>query len=254
MTERPREGQRRRSMIGRRFGSRTVIAELEDRLVGGRDRRRVRVRCRCRVERDVLVNSLYMSVDCCQSCYSRGPHQRRTPERNRALTQARLRANLTQAEVAEHVGIPSVYVCWLEGRRIGLVRLSPENLLDLAHRLGDLLGLEWHQVVDARELVRDPFEPIMSPVVQHDLGVLTDQRRSPDPLELASRCELAEQVLDVLTDVKPRWIDVLWGRARGETLREIGTRLGVSRERVRKIEASALAQARRALGIRRSSG
>jgi DNA-directed RNA polymerase sigma subunit (sigma70/sigma32) len=59
----------------------------------------------------------------------------------------------------------------------------------------------------------------------------------------------ARQVEPVLTRLTEREREVLAARAAGESLRQLGRRLGISQERVRQIEQRALARTRQALRI-----
>jgi RNA polymerase sigma factor (sigma-70 family) len=59
----------------------------------------------------------------------------------------------------------------------------------------------------------------------------------------------ARQIEPVLTRLTEREREVLAARARGESLRDLGRRLGLSQERVRQIEQRALARTRQALRI-----
>lgn len=86
------------------------------------------------------------------------------------------------------------------------------------------------------------------------LGDFIEDVESPKPEELASHNLLKQQLEQVLSDLPPREARVLKMRfglmdERIHTLREIGERMGVTRERIRQIEAKALQRLRKP-GIR----
>jgi len=70
-----------------------------------------------------------------------------------------------------------------------------------------------------------------------------------DPAEEASQRELLAQLPSRLARLDPRHAEVLRRRSRGDKLHEIAATLGVSKERVRQIEAFALGQLREEYGL-----
>ena len=90
------------------------------------------------------------------------------------------------------------------------------------------------------------------------LGDMIENTESPDPDETAASNQLHEQLVDVLDRLPAREAQVLKMRhgmmgGRRHTLREIGQKLGVSRERIRQIETQALKRLRNPM-VRRELG
>jgi RNA polymerase primary sigma factor len=81
------------------------------------------------------------------------------------------------------------------------------------------------------------------------LGDFIEDVESPEPVEMVTSGMLREQLNDILSSLPPREVRILqmrYGLVDGETytLEEVGKRLGVTRERVRQIEAQALSRLR----------
>ncbi len=81
------------------------------------------------------------------------------------------------------------------------------------------------------------------------LGDFIPDEDSPAPAELITSQALRDQLQDILDTLPPREVRILqlrYGLLDGEmyTLEEVGKRLGVTRERVRQIEAQALSRLR----------
>ena len=81
------------------------------------------------------------------------------------------------------------------------------------------------------------------------LGDYIEDKESPDPDELATLNLLSQQIDQVLELLPPREVQILklrFGLSNGEThtLREVGLKIGVSRERIRQIEAQAIRRLR----------
>jgi RNA polymerase primary sigma factor len=77
------------------------------------------------------------------------------------------------------------------------------------------------------------------------LGDYIEDRESPDPDEVATLSLLRQHLDQILDMLPPREVQILklrFGLANGEThtLREVGLKIGVSRERIRQIEAQAI--------------
>jgi RNA polymerase primary sigma factor len=81
------------------------------------------------------------------------------------------------------------------------------------------------------------------------LGDFIEDEESPAPAELVTQTLLREQLHEVLDDLPPREVRILqlrYGLLDGQsyTLEEVGRKMGVTRERVRQIEAQALSRLR----------
>jgi RNA polymerase primary sigma factor len=81
------------------------------------------------------------------------------------------------------------------------------------------------------------------------LGSFIEDEEAPSPTQSAERRLLRESLEEMLTDLKPREVRVLRLRCgmqdgRNYTLREVGEKLGVTRERIRQIERKALRKLR----------
>jgi RNA polymerase primary sigma factor len=91
------------------------------------------------------------------------------------------------------------------------------------------------------------------------LGDFIEDQESPAPEEVVSDSLLAEMLGNLLHDLPPREVRVLqmrYGLVDGETytLEEVGEKLGVSRERVRQIQAQALSRLRHPARLRKLRG
>jgi RNA polymerase primary sigma factor len=83
----------------------------------------------------------------------------------------------------------------------------------------------------------------------HVLGDYIEDRESPNPDELTIHSLLRQQLDEVFALLPPREVMILklrYGLADGKThtLREVGLKIGVSRERIRQIETQALRRLR----------
>jgi RNA polymerase primary sigma factor len=81
------------------------------------------------------------------------------------------------------------------------------------------------------------------------LGDFIEDVESPEPVEMVTSGMLKDQLRDILSSLPPREVRILqmrYGLVDGETytLEEVGKKLGVTRERVRQIEAQALSRLR----------
>lgn len=85
---------------------------------------------------------------------------------------------------------------------------------------------------------------------------IEDDEAPPPPDELATLNLLKEHLEEVLADLPPREVRILqlrYGLLDGQayTLEEVGRKMGVTRERVRQIEAQALTRLRHPPSVRR---
>ncbi len=117
--------------------------------------------------------------------------------------------------------------------------------------LGDALGVTAKKVESIIQIARRPLS-LETPTDEEEDSVLGDfieDEDSPAPVELATRNLLREQIAEVLNGLPPREVRILqlrYGLLDGEsyTLEEVGKKMGVTRERVRQIEAQALSRLR----------
>ncbi|MFQ5858241.1 MAG: sigma-70 family RNA polymerase sigma factor [Anaerolineae bacterium] len=139
---------------------------------------------------------------------------RRLYRASRQLEQ-RLGRSPTPEEIAEELNLPPHKVSWM-------LRVS-QRPLSLEKRVGE-----------ERE---------------SELGDFIEDEDTPAPAEMASQHLLREEIENVLTALTPREARVLklrFGLAdgRSHTLKEVGEKFGVTRERIRQIEAEALQRLR----------
>lgn len=138
------------------------------------------------------------------------------------------------------------------------------KLLRVSHALTQRLGREPSteelaeelevtpkKVEDMIQIARRPLSLEMPTDEEEDstLGDFIEDEDSPAPAEQATNLLLREQLQDVLAELPPREVRILrlrYGLLDGEsyTLEEVGKKMGVTRERVRQIEAQALSRLR----------
>ena len=85
---------------------------------------------------------------------------------------------------------------------------------------------------------------------EHELGEYTADRILPTPVDKVTERIMREHLKDVLEELPPREVMILQLRygltdGKSHTLGEVGKKLGVTRERVRQIEAQALRRLRK---------
>ncbi|MBI2863887.1 MAG: sigma-70 family RNA polymerase sigma factor [Chloroflexi bacterium] len=107
-----------------------------------------------------------------------------------------------------------------------------------------------HAAKRVRDIMKSAQQPISleTPVGEDEESHLSDfiiDRAGPSPVEAASHQLLREQIEDVMRTLTPREREVLvlrFGLADGQsrTLEEVGREVGLTRERIRQIEAQAL--------------
>jgi RNA polymerase primary sigma factor len=135
-------------------------------------------------------------------------------------------------------------------------RLSRRMVQDLAREpTSDELGAEMEVTPEkVREILKVAQDPVSleTPIGEEDdshLGDFIEDQGAPAPADAASHQLLKEQVEDVLDSLSGRERRVLQLRfglddGRQRTLEEVGREFGVTRERIRQIEAKALRKLR----------
>ena len=128
---------------------------------------------------------------------------------------------------------------------------------EIAHRMG-------LSVARVREIMKISQEPVSleTPIGEEEDTHLSDfieDEAAPDPADAASMLLLKEQISEVLTTLAPREAEVLRLRfglvdGRSRTLEEVGQNFGVTRERIRQIEAKALRKLRHPVRLRKLQG
>jgi RNA polymerase primary sigma factor len=137
-----------------------------------------------------------------------------------------------------------------------MLRVSHQLTQDLGRdptteELGDALNVTAKKVESIIQIARRPLS-LETPTDEEDDSVLGDfiqDEDSPEPVEIATNNLLREQIAEVLNGLPPREVRILqlrYGLLDGEsyTLEEVGKKMGVTRERVRQIEAQALSRLR----------
>ncbi len=148
------------------------------------------------------------------------------------------------------------------------------RLMRTSHQLTQKLGHEptIAELADAMNISQDKAEEMLR-VARHplslemptddegdnELGDFIEDQDISTPDDEASAALLRALLLEMLQDLPPRAVRILklrYGLMDGETytLEEVGKKLGVTRERVRQIEAQALSQLRHPTRTRRLKG
>jgi len=150
----------------------------------------------------------------------------------------------------------------LEMRRINRAATAFRQELDREPSEEELAARTEMSVDRVRQLLQVGMAPLSldAAVGEDDEGVLSDlveDRTAENPSSGADRLALGEQVsslMDALTPKEQAVIRLRYGLDSTEelTLQEVATRLGLSREGVRRIEARALAKMRTSRSARRS--
>ncbi len=137
-----------------------------------------------------------------------------------------------------------------------LVRVSRRLFQELGREpddeeIAEEMGLTPAKVREVLRISREPLS-LSSPIGDEEdaqLGDFVEDKQATAPSEAASLTMLRTEVENVLDSLTPRERRVLQLRfgladAREQTLEEVGKRFGVTRERIRQIEAKALRKLR----------
>ena len=123
------------------------------------------------------------------------------------------------------------------------------------------MGLSTARVREIMKIAQEPVS-LETPIGEEEdshLGDFIEDEAALDPADAASMMLLKEQIADVLKTLAPREAEVLRLRfgledGRSRTLEEVGQSFGVTRERIRQIEAKALRKLRHPVRLRKLQG
>jgi RNA polymerase primary sigma factor len=137
-----------------------------------------------------------------------------------------------------------------------LIRVSRQLLQEKgrepkAEEIGEEMDISAEKVREIMKIAQEPVS-LETPIGEEEdshLGDFIEDEDSPAPASAASYILLKEQldgVLDTLTDREKRVLELRFGieDGRPRTLEEVGKEFGVTRERIRQIEAKALRKLR----------
>ena len=117
--------------------------------------------------------------------------------------------------------------------------------------LVEALGVPLKKIEQMTQVIRQPLSLEMPTGEDEDneLGEFIEDPNAVAPAEAASQTMLQEQIQEILQTLPPREVRILQLRYRldgGEvyTLEQVGKKMGITRERVRQIEAQALSRLR----------
>jgi RNA polymerase primary sigma factor len=137
-----------------------------------------------------------------------------------------------------------------------LIRTSHRLTQDLGREptveeLAEALDVPLRKAEQMIKVARRPLSLEMPTDDEADsvLGDFIEDVESPEPVEMVTSGMLRDQLNDILSGLPPREVRILqmrYGLVDGETytLEEVGKKMGVTRERVRQIEAQALSRLR----------
>ena len=120
-----------------------------------------------------------------------------------------------------------------------------------AQELADYMDISVEKVAELRQISQEPIS-LQTPVGDEEessLGDFISAARELEPAAVVDNIMMAEQISQMLKRLSVREETIIrlrYGLADGKfyTLEEIGTRMGITRERVRQVEAKALRQLR----------
>ena len=146
------------------------------------------------------------------------------------------------------------------------IRVSRQLLQELGRdptpeEVAKEMGLGASRVREIMKIAQEPVS-LETPIGEEEdshLGDFIEDEAALDPADAASMMLLKEQIAEVLKTLAPREAEVLRLRfgledGRARTLEEVGQSFGVTRERIRQIEAKALRKLRHPVRLRKLQG
>ena len=146
------------------------------------------------------------------------------------------------------------------------IRISRQLLQELGHdptpeEVAKHMGLSAPRVREIMKIAQEPVS-LETPIGEEEdshLGDFIEDEAALDPADAASMMLLKEQISEVLKTLAPREAEVLRLRfgledGRSRTLEDVGQSFGVTRERIRQIEAKALRKLRHPVRLRKLQG
>ena len=146
------------------------------------------------------------------------------------------------------------------------IRISRQLLQELGRdptpeEVAKHMGLSTLRVREIMKIAQEPVS-LETPIGEEEdshLGDFIEDEAALDPADAASMMLLKEQISEVLKTLAPREAEVLRLRfgledGRSRTLEEVGQSFGVTRERIRQIEAKALRKLRHPVRLRKLQG
>jgi len=156
------------------------------------------------------------------------------------------------ADQARTIRVP-VHVVELMNRVVRLQRalLQANSIEPTPDQIADVLGVPTERVIEVLRLAQEPVS-LHAPVGEEDdvaLGDLIEDADAESPADSVAVMMLREHLdtlLSTLGEREKRVVQLRYGLTDGEphTLEEIGRTFGVTRERIRQIEAKTLAKLR----------
>ena len=147
-----------------------------------------------------------------------------------------------------------------------LIRISRGLLQELGRdprpeEIAKEMGISVARVHEIMKIAQEPVS-LETPIGEEEdshLGDFIEDEAALDPADAASMILLKEQISEVLKTLAPREAEVLRLRfgledGRSRTLEEVGQSFGVTRERIRQIEAKALRKLRHPVRLRKLQG
>jgi RNA polymerase primary sigma factor len=157
------------------------------------------------------------------------------------------------ADQARTIRVP-VHVVELMNRVVRLQRalLQANSIEPTPDQIAEVLGVPTERVIEVLRLAQEPVS-LHAPVGEEDdvaLGDLIEDADAESPADSVAVMMLREHLdtlLSTLGEREKRVVQLRYGLTDGEphTLEEIGRTFGVTRERIRQIEAKTLAKLRR---------